>query len=314
MKGGDRLNTFKKFVRMGTTYFFLLSEEETKKAPLELKQTINVPETSLGKKGSATFTAYQEERTTERTAACVSLLLTFVMVVCNKDKDSPCPLLPEGYVIDIDNNDSDLADVAFVTYEKIMAEGVNEPGSGAKACCILLPLIKAVFLRRLYGSDNDDVIKKFVVIYHTKASGRRDESGVITSTLSGLIYATRLTLVHEVARIREKGKEERNAKLLNLPQEEKKNAREEDMTTEDGVIQSMIALYAHTKTVRVTAFSTLFSFRALLNSLGSGMAEPKITLLPNGSILFNSGKSTTFQQVKEVTLKAFEAIEGEAPT
>lgn len=311
-EGGDGLNILKKYVGVGTSFFFLLSEEETKKAPVELKQTINMPETSLGKKGSATFTAYQEESTSQRTAACVSLLLTFVMVVCNKDKDGQCPMLPKGYVIDINNKDSNLADVAIVTYEKIMEAGVNEPGSGAEACCILLPLIKAVFLRRVYGSDNDDIIKKFVVIYHTKGSGRRDESGVITTTLSGLIYVTRLALVNQVARIREKGEELRTEKLQYLPQEEKKVAWEKEMTTEDGEVQKMIELYAHTRTVRVTAFSTLFSFRALLNSLASGMAEPKINLLPNGSILFNSGKSTTFQKVKEVTLKAFEAIEGES--
>jgi hypothetical protein len=273
--GGEEFNAFRKMVKMGTGYFFKIAEEETKKSPWELKQTINKPETSLGKRGNPTFSTYQDEKSTEKTIKCVTSLLTFVMVVCNKDGPYPDRLLPQEYSIDITNDDEDLADIATETYGKIINAGVADTGSGANAYEIILPLIEKIFLRRRNGSNNDDIIKKFIIVYHTKQTGRRDDSGEFTSTLSALIYSLRLTLIHVVVRKRNDGQARRKMEACRHDwdgQRDVAKEREEDMTREDKEVEDLIALYAHTQTVRVTVFSTLFSFRALLNSLAPAMA------------------------------------------
>jgi hypothetical protein len=39
------------------------------------------------------------------------------------------------------------------------------------------------------------------------------------------------------------------------------------------------------------------------------MADPMLSVLPDGSVRFSSGKSTSFESVQKVTLKALAAIE-----
>lgn len=43
------------------------------------------------------------------------------------------------------------------------------------------------------------------------------------------------------------------------------------------------------------------------------MAEPKLSVLPDGSVLFSSGKSTSFECVQQVTLQALAEIEQRSP-
>jgi hypothetical protein len=209
---------------------------------------------------------------------------------------------PQGVRVTITNKDRDLCSKARETYSKLKVERSNSENH-------LVGLIQKVFLRRIEGAEDDDIIKKFLVVYHTLPDKRRDEPSAITSCIARLIYCLRLTIIKKFAEVRGEGGRRREAAGVTAEE------RETDGAREDRELEILTERYAMTATVRNTPFSMLYTLKALLHTLTPGMAEPNIQMLECGRLLLmKKGKVVTFGMVKEACEEQFMFLEDTSNT